>query len=102
MLVLTRAVDQALVIDGNIIVRIVEVRGAKVRLGIEAPQEVSVHRDEIQAKVEAERVRNDSWTVTLAEGRVILTQGRIQREFDTIARAVEWLDWRDAQRRAGQ
>lgn len=47
MLVLSRKVDEEIIIGGNITVRIVDVRGNKVRIGIEAPINVAVHRKEV-------------------------------------------------------
>jgi carbon storage regulator len=47
MLVLSRKKNESIIINDNIVVTIVEVRGDKVRLGIEAPQEVTVHRREV-------------------------------------------------------
>ena len=47
MLVLSRKRDEKIVIGENIIVTVVEIRGDKVRLGVEAPKEVSVHRQEV-------------------------------------------------------
>jgi len=47
MLVLARQKDQSIVIGDDVVVTIVDIRGDKVRLGIEAPREVSVHRKEI-------------------------------------------------------
>jgi carbon storage regulator len=47
MLVLTRTKGEALVIDENIVVEVVEIAGDKVRLGITCPQDVSVHRREV-------------------------------------------------------
>jgi carbon storage regulator len=47
MLVLSRKLNEAVVINGNIKVTIVEVRGDKVRLGIDAPQDIAIHREEI-------------------------------------------------------
>jgi carbon storage regulator len=47
MLVFTRKKDQQVVIDDKIIVTVIEVVGDKVRLGIEAPKEVPVHRREV-------------------------------------------------------
>ena len=47
MLVLTRNRDEKIMIGDNIIITIVEIRGDKVRIGIEAPRDVSVHREEI-------------------------------------------------------
>jgi carbon storage regulator len=47
MLVLSRLKDQKIVINENIVITVVEIRGDRVRLGIEAPKDVQVHRDEI-------------------------------------------------------
>lgn len=47
MLVLTRQVDEAIMIGDAVEVTIVDVRGSKVRLGIRAPAGVSVHRKEV-------------------------------------------------------
>jgi carbon storage regulator len=47
MLVLSRRRGEAIVIDGNIRVRIVEIDGNRVRLGIEAPSAVTVDRSEV-------------------------------------------------------
>ena len=47
MLVLSRKKNERIVINDNIIVMVVDIRGDKVRLGIEAPKEVSVHRREV-------------------------------------------------------
>jgi carbon storage regulator len=52
MLVLSRKNDERIVIDGRITVTVLEVRGQQVRLGIEAPKEISVMREEILAKRE--------------------------------------------------
>ncbi|MEI7701378.1 MAG: carbon storage regulator CsrA [Planctomycetia bacterium] len=47
MLVLSRQSDETIIIGDNIRVTIVEVRGDKVRIGIDAPRDVTVHRQEI-------------------------------------------------------
>lgn len=47
MLVLSRKKNESIVINNDIIVTVVEIRGDKVRLGIVAPKEVPVHRQEI-------------------------------------------------------
>ena len=51
MLVLTRRPNQGIVIGGEIEVMVLEVRGDQVRLGIKAPRDVTVHRDEVQAEI---------------------------------------------------
>ena len=47
MLVLSRKKDEKIMIGENISIMVVEIRGDKVRLGIEAPRDVSVHRQEV-------------------------------------------------------
>lgn len=54
MLVLSRKKNESIVIDGNIKIVVVEIRGDKVRLGVEAPKEVPVHRKEVYDAIEAE------------------------------------------------
>lgn len=57
MLVLSRKKDESIVIRDDIVITVVEVRGDKVRLGIEAPKEVPVHRREVYEKIkESERL----------------------------------------------
>ena len=48
MLVLSRKKNERIVIAGGIVITVVEVRGDRVRIGIEAPKEVAVHRQEVQ------------------------------------------------------
>jgi carbon storage regulator len=55
MLVLSRRRDEQIVIGNNIVITIVDVRGDKVRLGIDAPQEVTVHRREVYEAIQRER-----------------------------------------------
>ncbi len=47
MLVLSRKINETIVINDNIVVTVVDIRGDKVRLGIEAPKDVPVHRQEV-------------------------------------------------------
>ena len=47
MLVLTRHVHQSIVIGHDVVVTVLEVRGDQVRLGITAPKEIQVHREEV-------------------------------------------------------
>jgi carbon storage regulator len=50
MLILTRKVDQAIVIQGNILVTVLRVERDRVKLGISAPQEITVLREELLAR----------------------------------------------------
>jgi carbon storage regulator len=54
MLVLSRQRDESIIIGENVVVTIVDIRGDKVRLGIEAPGEVPVHRQEIYEAIQRE------------------------------------------------
>lgn len=47
MLVLSRKRNESIVIDENIVITVVDIRGDKVRLGIQAPKDVSIHRSEV-------------------------------------------------------
>lgn len=47
MLVLSRKKNESIVIDNDITIVVVDIRGDKVRLGVEAPKEVPVHRREV-------------------------------------------------------
>lgn len=47
MLVLSRKRNESIVIDENITITIIEIRGDKIRLGIEAPTDIPVHRGEV-------------------------------------------------------
>jgi carbon storage regulator len=57
MLVLSRKYMERIVIDGGITITVVAIRGDKVRLGVEAPQAVSVHREEVAREIEARAAR---------------------------------------------
>jgi carbon storage regulator len=54
MLVLSRRANQSIVIGNDIIVTVLEVRGDHVRLGIQAPRAVTVHREEVFAEIQRE------------------------------------------------
>ncbi|MEX2054593.1 MAG: carbon storage regulator CsrA [Candidatus Andersenbacteria bacterium] len=57
MLVLSRQRDESIMIGDNIVVTIVEIRGDKVRLGINAPTEIPVHRQEVYEAIQRENLR---------------------------------------------
>lgn len=60
MLVLTRREQEAIMIGDSIVVRVLEVRGDQVRLGIEAPRDVDVHREEVYVAIEREDDDSDA------------------------------------------
>jgi len=57
MLVLSRQRDESIIIGDNIVITVVEIRGDKVRLGIQAPTETSVHRQEVYEAIKRENMR---------------------------------------------
>ena len=54
MLVLSRQRDESIIIGDNIVITIVDIRGDKVRLGIQAPKEIPVHRQEVYEAIQRE------------------------------------------------
>ncbi|MCK5307362.1 MAG: carbon storage regulator CsrA [Zetaproteobacteria bacterium] len=54
MLILTRKSGETITIGENIQVRVLGIKGGQVRIGIDAPREVSVNREEVHARVQAE------------------------------------------------
>lgn len=57
MLVLSRQRDESIVIGDNVVVTVVDIRGDKVRLGIDAPVEIPVHRQEVYDAIQRENRR---------------------------------------------
>ncbi len=55
MLILTRRVSEEIMIGDDIKIKILGVKGNQVRIGVEAPKDVAVHREEIYQRVLAER-----------------------------------------------
>jgi carbon storage regulator len=56
MLVLSRKRNESVVINDQIVVTVIEVRGDKVRLGIQAPRDVPIHRREVMAAIQRSQV----------------------------------------------
>ena len=54
MLLLTRSSDESIIIDGGIKITVLEIRGSQVKIGIDAPKEVKVYREEIVERMQAE------------------------------------------------
>ncbi len=63
MLVLSRQTDETIVIGGNIRVTVLHSRSGAVRLGIDAPAEVAIHRDEVYSKILAEQALDQQTTL---------------------------------------
>ena len=64
MLILTRRVGETLMIGDEITVKVMDVKGNQVRLGINAPKSVSVHREEVYARIAQEALDKTSRTTS--------------------------------------
>ena len=56
MLVLTRRPGESIVVGENIVVTVIEIKGGQVRIGIDAPRDVDVYREEIYEQVKQENL----------------------------------------------
>jgi carbon storage regulator len=80
MLVFSRKKDESLVINGDITITIIEIRGDKVRLGLQVPKHMSVHRQEVYEAISAQSDRTSSrtsappTTITLTASQVALLE----------------------------
>lgn len=60
MLILTRRVGESLIIGDDIVINILGVKGNQIRIGVNAPKEISVHREEIYIRIQAEKADDKS------------------------------------------
>ncbi len=58
MLILTRRVGETLIIGDNVTVTVLGVKGNQVRIGVNAPKDVTVHREEIYERIKKEKEQN--------------------------------------------
>ena len=61
MLILTRRIGETIVIGDETNVTVLGVKGNQVRVGVDAPKDVSVHREEIQKKIELQRSQPENY-----------------------------------------
>ncbi|HHW09454.1 MAG TPA: carbon storage regulator CsrA [Firmicutes bacterium] len=68
MLVLTRKRDESIIIGDDIKITVVEVRGDQVKIGVEAPRVIPVHREEVYREIQEEKERAAQMQEVVAEG----------------------------------
>jgi carbon storage regulator len=71
MLVLSRKKNESIVINNDITIVVVEFRGDKVRLGVEAPKEVPVHRREVYDAIKRNEAAQNGSAATEAESKTV-------------------------------
>lgn len=75
MLVLSRKIGEVITIGDGISITVIEVNDNKVRLGIEAPKDMRIYRQEIYLKVQQENRQAADWSLADLEHAVSLTGG---------------------------
>jgi carbon storage regulator len=84
MLILTRRVGETIVIGDDVIITVLGIKGNQVRIGINAPKDVSVHREEIYQRIQQEKNTTTTTTATAApkkeESTTVTTTIRKKRE----------------------
>jgi len=69
MLVLSRRPNESIIVNGNITITVLEIRGDHIRIGIDAPRDITIHREEIHAELAAAN-KNASTTTADALGKL--------------------------------
>lgn len=62
MLILTRCIGEALMIGDDVNIAVLGVRGNQVRIGIDAPKEIAIYREEIYERIQREKVNSEAIT----------------------------------------
>ncbi len=77
MLILTRKLGERITIGNDIVIALLEIKGAQVKLGIEAPKGISIHRQEIYERIKRENLISSAVTASdLSEAATLLQTNR--------------------------
>jgi carbon storage regulator len=69
MLVLTRRAGESIIIDDQIELKVLKIRGSQVHVGIEAPKHASVHRKEVWLRIQEENAQHDAAAQATSNGK---------------------------------
>ena len=97
MLILTRKLGESITIGDNIKVSVLGVHGRQVRLGIDAPLNVVVHREEVYVKIQAENQRASKSIKDDLMGMVNMLKDKLSSSQDQKAKPPE-IDYKDDER----
>ncbi len=64
MLVLTRKPGEGIIIGENITIKIIELKGGSIRIGIDAPRETKIYRQEVYDRIREENITAANWDLT--------------------------------------
>jgi carbon storage regulator len=70
MLILTRRVGETLIVGDNVSVTVLGVKGNQVRIGVNAPKDVSVHREEIYQRIQREKTEQSGGMSSEQDGEI--------------------------------
>ncbi|UCG64965.1 MAG: carbon storage regulator CsrA [Deltaproteobacteria bacterium] len=77
MLILTRKLGERITIGNDIVIALLEIKGSQVKLGIEAPKGISIHRQEIYERIKRENLISSAVTASdLSEAATLLQTKR--------------------------
>ena len=74
MLILTRKLDERITIGNDIVITLLEIKGSQVKLGIEAPKGISIHRQEIYERIRRENLMSSAVTASDVSNAATLLQ----------------------------